>query len=126
MRRASLMLLAIGCGACFAGTAAASDPSDFGVIALQQAKESYVAGDSAAARRSVIEATGVLATLAAQMSAPGRGEVWMLMNDLRLLRFPAGSSDPATLHSLAEAGTRASALARRYPDASGTPAMIRN
>jgi hypothetical protein len=119
------MLLATGCVACLVGEAAAGDPSDFGVLALQRAKESYVAGDPAAARRNVVEATGVLATLAESMGAPGRGEVWMLVNDLRLLRLAAGNADPATLHHLADAETRASALAKRYPDGSGTPATLR-
>jgi hypothetical protein len=116
------MLLAIGGLACIAGTAVAGNPSDFGVQALQRAKESYVAGDPTAARRNVVEATGVLSGLAESMGSPGRGEVWMLVNDLRLLRLAPGNADPATLHSLADAETRATTLAVRYTDGSGTPA----
>ncbi len=48
MRRATLMRLAIGCLACFAGTAVGGNPSDFGVQALRRAKVSYVAGDPTA------------------------------------------------------------------------------
>ena len=124
MRRTSLMLFASGCLACLAGTVAAVEPSDFGIPALQRATERYVAGDPAAARRNVVEAMGVLSSLAESMGAPGRGEVWMLVNDLRLLRLPAGNADPATLHSLADAETRATALAARYPDGSGAPARL--
>ena len=123
MRR-TFLLIATACMACFAGTVAASDPSDFGVQALQHAKESYVAGDPAAARRSVVEAMGVLSTQAEGMGAPGRGEVWMLVNDLRLLRLAPGDADSATLHSLTDAEARATALAVRYPESSGTPARL--
>ena len=118
------MLFVSGSLACLAGMAAAVEPSDFGVPALQRAKASYVAGDPAAARRKLVEATGVLSSLAESMGAPGRGEVWMLVNDLRLLRLPAGNADPATLHSLADAETRATALAARDPDGSGAPARL--
>lgn len=65
------MLLAIGGLACIAGSAAAGNPSDFGVQALQRAKESYVAGDPTAAGRNVVAATGVLSGLAESMGAPG-------------------------------------------------------
>jgi hypothetical protein len=118
------MLFASGCLACFTGTAAAVDPSDFGVPALQRATERYIAGDPAAARRNVVEATGVLSSLAESMGAPGRGEVIMLVNDLRLLRLAPGDADAATVRRLADAETRATALAVRYPDGSGTPARL--
>jgi hypothetical protein len=125
MSRASMKLAAICVLAVFVDAVAAADPSDFGLQALQRAKESYVAGDPAAARRSLVEATGVLASLAESMGAPGRGEVWMLVNDLRLLRLAPGDVDPRTLHGLTEAETRADGLARRYPDGSGMPATLR-
>ena len=60
------MLFASGCLACFTGTAAAVEPSDFGVPALQRATERYIAGDPAAARRNVVEATGILSSLAGE------------------------------------------------------------
>ena len=50
-----------------------------------------------------------------------RGEVWMLANELRLLRLVEGGANSVTLHNLADAAVRASALAERYPGGSGSP-----
>lgn len=102
----------------------ASDPSDFGVRALQQTRQSYVAGDAIGARRSLAEATDALAARASSMQAPGRGEVWMLVNDLRLIRLVEGGANSGTLHSLSDAAARASALAERYPGGSGSPPTV--
>jgi hypothetical protein len=104
----------------------AAERSDFGLGALQRTKQSYVDGDAAAARRNLAEATGILMTLAGSMQAPGRGEVWMLVNDLRLIRLVDGGTNPATLHSLTNAEARATALAERHPERSGPPAAARN
>jgi hypothetical protein len=104
----------------------AAERSDFGLGALQRTKQSYVAGDAAAARRNLTEATDILMTKAGSMQAPGRGEVWMLVNDLRLIRLVEGGTNPATLHSLTEAEARASALAGRHPERSAPPAASRN
>ena len=101
----------------------ADDRSDFGLRALQQTKQSYVAGDAVGARRNLARATDALATLAGSMQAPGRGEVWMLMNDLRLIRLVEGGENSVTLHSLADAAARASVLAERYPVGSGSRAV---
>ncbi len=101
----------------------ADDRSDFGLRALQQTKQSYVAGDAVGARRSLARATDELAALAGGMQAPGRGEVWMLVNDLRLIRLIEGGANSATLHSLADAAARAGVLAERYPVGSGSPAV---
>jgi hypothetical protein len=60
------------------------------------------------------------------MQAPGRGEVWMLVNDLRLIRLVEGGTNSATLHSLTEAEARAGALAGRHPERSAPPAASRN
>ena len=57
------------------------------------------------------------------MQAPGRGEVWMLMNDLRLIRLVEGGAHSETLHGLADAAARAGALAERYPPGSGSRAV---
>lgn len=100
----------------------ASDQSDFGLRALQQTRQSYVAGDAVGARRSLAEATDALVARASSMQAPGRGEVWMLVNDLRLIRLVEGGANSVTLHSLSEAAARASALAERYPGGSASPA----
>ncbi|HUL94342.1 MAG TPA: hypothetical protein VLV56_18565 [Burkholderiales bacterium] len=100
----------------------ADDRSDFGLRALQQTKQSYVAGDAVGARRGLARATDALAALAGSMQAPGRGEVWMLVNDLRLIRLVEGGANSVTLHSLADAAARAGELAERYPVGSGSPA----
>jgi hypothetical protein len=100
----------------------ADDRSDFGLRALQQTKQSYVAGDAVGARRSLARATDALAALAGSMQAPGRGEVWMLVNDLRLIRLVEGGESSMTLHSLADAAARAGVLAERYPVGSGSRA----
>ena len=133
MRLASLMLLvAVALASADAPTALAqtnvgvAERSDFGLGALQRTKQSYVAGDAAAARRNLTEATDILMTLAGSMQAPGRGEVWMLVNDLRLIRLVEGGTNPATLHSLTEAEARAGALAGRHPERSAPPAASRN
>jgi hypothetical protein len=56
------------------------------------------------------------------MGAPGRGETWVLVNDLRRLQLVEGSTSAATLHGLDAAEARASALAARYADGrSGRP-----
>jgi hypothetical protein len=98
----------------------AGQGSDFGVRALQRATRNYAAGDVTAARRSLVEAAEVLASIAASMGAPGRGEVWMLANDVRLLRPVEGGVNPVTLYDLNDAEARASALAGRYADRLGT------
>ena len=99
----------------------AADRSDFGVRALQRARHSYAAGDVTAARRSLIEATAALANTAVSMEAPGRGETWVLVNDLRRLRLVEGGMSAVTLHGLDDAEARASALAVRYTDGRGAP-----
>jgi hypothetical protein len=104
----------------------AAERSDFALGALQRTRQSYVEGDAAAARRNLAEATDILTTLAGSMQAPGRGEVWMLANDLRLIRLVEGGTNPATLHSLTEAEARATALAGRHPERSGPPPATRN
>ena len=101
----------------------ANDRSDFGLRALQQTKQSYVAGDAVGARRSLARATDALAALAGSMQAPGRGEVWMLVNDLRLIRLVEGGANSVTLHGLADAAARAGVLAERYPVGSGSRAV---
>jgi len=100
---------------------AADEPFDFGVPALQRARASYVAGDSAAARRHVDDATAVLVTAAGRMQSPGSGEAWMLVNDLRLLRLVPGDGSAAALQALSAAATRAGALAERYPVGPSAP-----
>jgi hypothetical protein len=100
---------------------AAARRSDFGVRALQRARHSYAAGDVTAARRSLIEATAVLANTAVSMEAPGRGEAWVLVNDLRRLRLVEGDMSAVTLLALDAAETRASALAVRHADGRGAP-----
>ncbi len=99
----------------------AAHRSDFGVRALQRARHSYAAGDVIAARRSLIEATAALANTAVGMEAPGRGETWVLVNDLRRLRLVEGGMSTVTLHGLDDAEARASALAVRYTDGRGAP-----
>jgi hypothetical protein len=113
---AAAIVLAVPCA-----SVAADEPFDFGVPALQRAKASYVAGDSAAARRHVDEATGVLVNAAGRMQSPGSGEVWTLVNDLRLLRLVPGDGSAAALQDLSAAATRAGTLAERYPDAFAAP-----
>lgn len=93
----------------------------FGVRALQRARHSYAAGDVTAARRSLVEATAVLANTAVSMQAPGRGETWVLVNDLRRLQLVEGGMSAVTLHGLDDAQARASALAVRYADGRGAP-----
>jgi hypothetical protein len=104
----------------------AAERSDFGLGALQRTKQSYVEGDAAAARRNLAEATDILTALAGSMQAPGRGEVWMLVNDLRLIRLVEGGANAATLHSLTNAEARATALAGRQSERSDPPAAPRN
>jgi hypothetical protein len=99
----------------------AAHRSDFGVRALQRARHSYAAGDVTAARRSLVEATAVLANTAVSMEAPGRGETWVLVNDLRRLRLVEGGMSAVTLHGLDDAESRASALAVQYADGRGAP-----
>ncbi len=99
----------------------AAHKSGFGVRALQRARHSYAAGDVTAARRSLIEATAVLANTAVSMEAPGRGETWVLVNDLRRLRLVEGGMNEVTLQGLDDAESRASALAVRYADGRGAP-----
>jgi hypothetical protein len=55
------------------------------------------------------------------MGAPGRGETWVLVNDLRRLQLVEGSTNAATLHGVDDAESRASALAARYADGRGRP-----
>lgn len=104
---------------------AADEPFDFGVPALQRARASFIAGDSASARRYVDEAAVVLVTAAGRMQSPGSGEVWTLVNDLRLLRLMPGGGSAAALQDLSAAATRARTLAERYPDALGAPLETR-
>jgi hypothetical protein len=104
----------------------AAHRSAFGVRALQRARHSYAVGDVTAARRSLIEATAVLANTAVSMEAPGRGETWVLVNDLRRLRLVEGGMSALTLHGLDDAEARASALAVRYPDGRGAPPTPRD
>lgn len=95
--------------------------SSFGVRALQRARHDYAAGDVTAARRNLVEATAVLANTAVSMEAPGRGETWVLVNDLRRLRLVEGAMSAVTLQGLDDAEARASALAVRYQDGRGAP-----